>query len=150
MIGEEAAMVGGISQLKTHLQETEGAASGDQQNGSKQYAESELMVVNKQATTSDGEAANGADANAAEAGGDAEAAGQAKQGEEGEDPIDMSFPKEGGWKTILVYLVRQTTPALVRLHQSPHPFFFLQVSFPIMAPLYVTLPDTKNPDSKLC
>lgn len=40
--------------------------------------------------------------------------------------IDMSFPKSGSWTKILVYLV----------------------SFPIMFPLYVTLPDTRNPDSK--
>lgn len=38
----------------------------------------------------------------------------------------MSFPKGGGWTKIFVYLV----------------------SFPIMFPLYVTLPDTKNPASK--
>ena len=43
-----------------------------------------------------------------------------------EDPIDMSFPKEGGWKKIVVYLI----------------------SFPIMAPLFYTLPDTKNKESK--
>ena len=48
------------------------------------------------------------------------------EGEDNDDPIDMSFPKKGGWKKILVYLV----------------------SFPIMAPLFVTLPDTKNKASK--
>ena len=39
----------------------------------------------------------------------------------------MSFPKEGGWKKIVVYLI----------------------SFPIMAPLFYTLPDTKNKESKI-
>ena len=48
-------------------------------------------------------------------------------GEEGdEEPIDMSFPKGGDWKKILLYLI----------------------SFPIMFPLYYTLPDTKKPKSK--
>ena len=47
--------------------------------------------------------------------------------EEEEEPIDMSFPSGQGWKKILIYIV----------------------SFPIMAPLYLTLPDTKKPDSKL-
>ena len=38
----------------------------------------------------------------------------------------MTFPKDKGWKAILVYLI----------------------SFPIMAPLWLTLPDTKNKSSK--
>ena len=46
--------------------------------------------------------------------------------EEEEEPIDMTFPKDKGWKAILVYLI----------------------SFPIMAPLWLTLPDTKNKSSK--
>ena len=43
-----------------------------------------------------------------------------------EEPIDMSFPRGQGCVKISVYLV----------------------SFPIMAPLYLTLPDTKNPSSE--
>ena len=50
-----------------------------------------------------------------------------EDGDGEEDPIDMSFPKEGGWKKIVVYLI----------------------SFPIMAPLFYTLPDTKNKESKI-
>ena len=54
----------------------------------------------------------------------------AKEGEEADEeeaePIDMSFPKDQGWKKILVYLV----------------------SLPIMGPLFLTLPDTKNEKSK--
>ncbi len=46
--------------------------------------------------------------------------------EDGEEPIDMRFPKDGGWKKITLYLI----------------------SFPIMAPLFVTLPDTKNPKKR--
>ena len=46
--------------------------------------------------------------------------------EEGEEPIDMSFPSDQGWQKILLYLF----------------------SFPLMAPLYVTLPDTKDKSSK--
>ena len=46
--------------------------------------------------------------------------------EEAEEPIDMSFPKGGDWKKILIYLI----------------------SFPIMFPLYYTLPDTKKPKCK--
>ena len=42
-----------------------------------------------------------------------------------EEPIDMSFPSGGDWKKILLYLI----------------------SFPIMFPLYYTLPDTKKPKS---
>jgi hypothetical protein len=38
----------------------------------------------------------------------------------------MSFPKGGDWKKILIYLI----------------------SFPIMFPLYYTLPDTKKPKCK--
>jgi len=43
-----------------------------------------------------------------------------------EEPIDMSFPTGGDWKKILLYLI----------------------SFPIMFPLYYTLPDTKKPKMK--
>lgn len=46
--------------------------------------------------------------------------------DEGEEPIDMSFPAGGGWKKITIYIV----------------------TFPIMAPLFLTLPDTKNPKSE--
>ena len=42
-----------------------------------------------------------------------------------EEPIDMSFPSGGDWKKIILYLI----------------------SFPIMFPLYYTLPDTKKPKS---
>ena len=49
----------------------------------------------------------------------------AEGAEEEEDPIDMSFPMGQGWKKILVYII----------------------SFPIMFPLYITLPDTKDPKS---
>jgi len=48
------------------------------------------------------------------------------EGEEEEEPIDMRFPKGQGWKKITVYLF----------------------SFPIMAPLWLTLPDMKNPSSE--
>lgn len=47
--------------------------------------------------------------------------------DEEEEPISMKFPVGEGWKKILVYLV----------------------SFPIMFPLWLTLPDTKNPASEL-
>ena len=49
-----------------------------------------------------------------------------EENEDEEEPIDMSFPLKGGWQKIVLYLV----------------------SFPIMAPLYVTLPDTKDKSSK--
>lgn len=48
------------------------------------------------------------------------------EGEEEEEPIDMSFPKNESWQKILLYCI----------------------SFPIMAPLYFTLPDTKNKSKK--
>eukprot|EP00094_Tigriopus_californicus_P012198 TCALIF_11790-PA protein Name:"Similar to Nckx30C Sodium/potassium/calcium exchanger Nckx30C (Drosophila melanogaster)" AED:0.29 eAED:0.34 QI:0/0.16/0.07/0.76/0.5/0.46/13/0/641 len=41
-------------------------------------------------------------------------------------PIDMSLPGSGDWKAIMFYVI----------------------SFPIMAPLFITLPDTKNPSSE--
>eukprot|EP00096_Caligus_rogercresseyi_P005369 TRINITY_DN2070_c0_g1_i1.p1 TRINITY_DN2070_c0_g1~~TRINITY_DN2070_c0_g1_i1.p1 ORF type:complete len:592 (+),score=119.10 TRINITY_DN2070_c0_g1_i1:479-2254(+) len=50
----------------------------------------------------------------------------AEDEEEEDKPIDMSFPKDQGWKKILVYLI----------------------SFPIMGPLFLTLPDTKDPKKK--
>uniref|UniRef100_A0A0K2T2R8 Sodium/calcium exchanger membrane region domain-containing protein n=1 Tax=Lepeophtheirus salmonis TaxID=72036 RepID=A0A0K2T2R8_LEPSM len=53
-------------------------------------------------------------------------ASTANEEEEEEKPIDMSFPIDQGWKKILVYIV----------------------SFPIMGPLYLTLPDTKDPKKK--
>lgn len=46
--------------------------------------------------------------------------------EDAEDPIDMTFPRKEGWKKILIYLI----------------------SFPIMAPLYITLPDTRDKTKK--
>merc|ERR1719187_2577422 len=51
---------------------------------------------------------------------------EAGDDEEENEPIDMSFPKGEGWKKILVYLI----------------------SWPIMFPLYYTLPDTKKPNLK--
>ncbi|XP_059082290.1 sodium/potassium/calcium exchanger Nckx30C-like [Tigriopus californicus] len=41
-------------------------------------------------------------------------------------PIDMSLPGSGDWKAIMFYVI----------------------SFPIMAPLFITLPDTKNPSKR--
>ena len=49
-----------------------------------------------------------------------------EDGEDGEEPIDMSFPRGGDWKKIVLYLI----------------------SAPIMFPLYYTLPDTKKPKRK--
>ena len=46
--------------------------------------------------------------------------------EDAEEPIDMSFPRGGDWKKIVLYLI----------------------SAPIMFPLYYTLPDTKKPKRK--
>ncbi len=67
---------------------------------------------------------------AAAAAADAAAAAAASEGGDGtgdeEEPIDMRFPKGQGCKKITVYVI----------------------SFPIMAPLYLTLPDTKNPTSE--
>ena len=48
--------------------------------------------------------------------------------DEEEEPIDMKFPtgENANWKKILIYLV----------------------SFPLMAPMYITLPDTRDKSSK--
>jgi len=135
MIGEDPSGggVGGINQLKSHLQ----VDGEQQQNGGQHAAESELTEVKK-----DGESAaaaarndeseagknNSADltavsSTAAVIAPDSAASRTSVAEEEDGDPIDMSFPKNGGWKQIVIYLL----------------------SFPIMFPLYVTLPDTKNP-----
>ena len=138
MIGEDPSGggVGGINQLKNHLQ----VDGEQQQNGGQHAAESELTEVKK-----DGESAaaaarndeseagknNSADltavsSTAAVIAPDSAASRTSVAEEEDGDPIDMSFPKNGGWKQIVIYLL----------------------SFPIMFPLYVTLPDTKNPKSE--
>ena len=48
--------------------------------------------------------------------------------EEEEEPIDMKFPtgENANWKKILIYIA----------------------SFPLMAPMYITLPDTRDKSSK--
>ena len=136
MIGEDpSGGVGGINQLKSHLQVD---GEQQQQNGAHHVSESELTEVKK-----DGELAanpndesgagknNSADltavsSTAAVIDPDSVAAGASAAEEDDGDPIDMSFPKDGGWKQIVIYIL----------------------SFPIMFPLYITLPDTKNPKSK--
>lgn len=104
MIGDQAQIGGGISQLKTHLQDQDGSINFAKTPS----ADTELMNI------SNGDEKNKEieETNAEE-----------DEEQEGEDPIDMSFPMKGGWKAILVYLI----------------------SFPIMFPLFLTLPDTKNP-----
>ena len=134
MIGEDPGGVGGINQLKSHLQ-----VEGEQQQNGAHHVESELTEVKK-----DGEAAASEEAGdgknsaagmpAAQATAAATAPGSAviesaaadAAEEDAGDPIDMSFPKGGGWKQIIIYLF----------------------SFPIMFPLFITLPDTKNPKSE--
>ena len=134
MIGHQQAATG-INALKTTLQAPD--ASGDPG----------AVTASAEATGDTAVEANGKEleevpkannpAMEAEAGGEAAEATEAngtangeKDPEGGEDedegPIDMSFPKNEGWKRILVYLV----------------------SFPIMGPLFITLPDTKNEKKK--
>ena len=133
MIGEDPAAggVGGINQLKNHLQ-VEGEQQ--QQNGS-QHVESELTEVKKEGDSAAPNDESGAGKNSADLTAvsstaaviDPDSATGAPDAEEDDgDPIDMSFPKDGGWKQIVIYLF----------------------SFPIMFPLFLTLPDTKNPKSE--
>ena len=140
MIGEDPGGVGGINQLKNHLQ-VEGEQQ-QQQNGA-HHVESELTEVKKDGSEVAATDESGAGKNSAAAGmpaqvaeaaagsavidSDSAAAAAADATEEDAgDPIDMSFPKGGGWKQIIIYLF----------------------SFPIMFPLFITLPDTKNPNSE--
>ena len=133
MIGEDpAGGVGGINQLKSHLQ-VEGEQQ--QQNGA-QHVESELTEVKKDGESAapndeSGAGKNSADLTAADSSTavidpDSAAGAPVAEEEDDGDPIDMSFPKDGGWKQIVIYLF----------------------SFPIMFPLFITLPDTKNPKSE--
>jgi len=133
MIGEDpAGGVGGINQLKSHLQ-VEGEQQ--QQNGA-QHVESELTEVKKDGESAapndeSGAGKNSADLTAADSSTavidpDSAAGAPVAEEEDDGDPIDMSFPKDGGWKQIVIYLF----------------------SFPIMFPLFITLPDTKNPKKR--
>lgn len=141
---------GGITGLKTQLQldsTGEATANETQENGkddagndpdapkvinpaavdSEGDKATTTVVINEENNTSDDpdsandkskkeeiEGEEKADKETAEEAGDDE--------EEPAEPIDMSFPKDKDWKTIVVYLV----------------------SWPIMFPLYYTLPDTKK------
>ena len=69
---------------------------------------------------------NAGDNDTADAGGEKKAEGD--DDEEDEEPIDMKFPtgENANWKKILIYIV----------------------SFPLMAPMYITLPDTRDKSSK--
>lgn len=142
MIGHQQAA--GINALKTTLQapdasgETAVSAGPTQENGKEM--EEVPKVVNPAMETTGAENGgnsggvgdnNGSsEANAMENGtgnGAKESGGDGEEGEEEEaEPIDMSFPKDQGWKKILVYLV----------------------SLPLMGPLFLTLPDTKNEKKK--
>lgn len=119
MIGQQQTCTG-ITGLKSTLQPPnfEEAASATQE-GQDEIAVPNVEIVAPTKTeipASNGDGAANNDLFAAE---DPEA----KPDEDGGDePIDMSFPVNDGWKKILLYLI----------------------SFPIMAPLYVTLPDTKD------
>ena len=128
MIGHQQA-AGGLNALKTTLQAPDAsgdpaavtaseanAASATQENGKEME---EVPKVNNPALEAN-EAVEAPEAT--EANGTANGEKDPEADEEDEGPIDMSFPKNEGWKRILVYLV----------------------SFPIMGPLFITLPDTKN------
>ena len=126
MIGETAP--GGISQLKTHLQETEvnvdavnnGAEGSGTGNAASATANAGSAIDDVCVKSAGENEENGGGAGAEGGGGEEE--------DDDDAPIDMSFPSGGGWKKIVIYLV----------------------SFPIMFPLYLTLPDTKDPKSKSC
>ena len=136
MIGEDpsGAGVGGINQLKSHLQ----VDGEQQQNGGQHASESGLTEVKEDGESaaarnaeSEAEKNNSADLTAVSSTAavivpDSATSRTSVAEEDDGDPIDMSFPKNGGWKQIVIYLL----------------------SFPIMFPLYITLPDTKNPKSE--
>jgi K+-dependent Na+/Ca+ exchanger-like protein len=139
MIGHQQAHAAGqgITGLKTQLQldsTGEATANGAQENGKDDMEDPDAPKVNNPAADGDNSTAvqivennTGDGDNAAnDKSKDAEGAKDAEEDEEAEEPIDMSFPKGGDWKKILIYLI----------------------SFPIMFPLYYTLPDTKKPKLK--
>lgn len=129
MIGHQQA---GINALKSTLQDgDQPQAAPTQENGKEMEEVSEPPKVNNPAleegttTGGTGDAENPA-ATVENGTNNGAAAEKDNEEEEGEAPIDMSFPAKDGWKAILVYII----------------------SFPIMGPLYITLPDTKNEKKK--
>ena len=141
MIGHQQAATG-INALKSTLQEGEEAVPPVMQENGKEMEEVSEQpppkVNNPAAALEGGDTASSTAVNntalnveATENGtnnGDAsnvEKPDNEEKEEEGEDPIDMTFPAKDGWKAILVYII----------------------SFPIMGPLFITLPDTKNEKS---
>merc|ERR1712004_411062 len=133
MIGHQQAATG-INALKSTLQEGEEAVPPVMQEYGKEMEEVSEQpppkVNNPAAALEGGDTALNVEAT--ENGtnnGDAsnvEKPDNEEKEEEGEDPIDMTFPAKDGWKAILVYII----------------------SFPIMGPLFITLPDTKNEKKK--
>lgn len=142
---KEAMMMGsqpgatGIGKLKSQLAgsaatDVSVATAKDGVNGTSK--EMELKETNTEAATpkqhnNEAFAESGNTAEAAAAAGKRESVsggGGDDDDDEEEKPIDLSFPKgaERNWKSILVYLI----------------------SLPIMAPLFFTLPDTKNEKKK--
>ena len=137
MIGHQQAATG-ITALKSTLQEGEEATQvtqETQENGKEMEEVAEPPKVNNPALEAEAAGDTTAVASVTENGtnnGDAPVEKPAdnnvennEEEGEGEDPIDMTFPAKDGWKAILVYII----------------------SFPIMGPLFITLPDTKNEKS---
>merc|ERR1711953_1288716 len=138
MIGHQQAATG-ITALKSTLQEGEEATQvtqETQENGKEMEEVAEPPKVNNPALEAEAAGDTTAVASVTENGtnnGDAPVEKPAdnnvennEEEGEGEDPIDMTFPAKDGWKAILVYII----------------------SFPIMGPLFITLPDTKNEKKK--
>lgn len=114
-------MTGGENHATPAAAEDREAAAGaaaDSNNSAKQH-NNEMWASSTSVNPATAAAAAEAEAGS---GGQKAAAAAADDDEEEEQPIDMSFPKDHGWKAIIVYLI----------------------SFPIMAPLFITLPDTKK------
>lgn len=120
----------GLAGLKTTLQNPEGqdlAEGATQDNGKEMGPLSDdeaPKVNNSEATLKNPD--NAGDNDTADAGGEKKAEGD--DDEEDEEPIDMKFPtgENANWKKILIYIV----------------------SFPLMAPMYITLPDTRDKSKK--
>lgn len=131
MIGHQQAAAG-ITGLKTTLQpegtDPEQPAQEAQENGKE--LELEVKAENNLDLAANSTAPNEEENTTAAAGGNEDDAskkeGQTEEDDDGDGPIDMTFPAKEGWKKIVLYLI----------------------SFPIMAPLFITLPDTKDKSSK--
>lgn len=125
MIGHQQAAAG-ITGLKTTLQPpgSEAAITDPEQQAQENGKEMDEVNSAPTAVAAVAEEENKVTSNEDES--KKEGQNNQEEDDDGDGPIDMTFPAKEGWKKIVLYLI----------------------SFPIMAPLFITLPDTKDKSSK--